>query len=76
MMVVRKISLGPVEARELVQIASKCDFDIDIFYNHFVVDAKSILGVMGLDFNSILTVKYAGYNGDFENCVNKFAVAC
>ena len=30
MMVVRKISLGPVEARELVQIASKCDFDIDI----------------------------------------------
>ena len=45
MMVVRKISLGPVEARELVKIASKCDFDIDISYNRYTVDAKSILGV-------------------------------
>lgn len=50
MMVVRKISLGPVEARELVKIASKCDFDIDISYNRYTVDAKSILGVLALDF--------------------------
>ena len=75
-MIERKIKMRPEEVTDFVNEASKCDFDIDIFYNHFVVDAKSILGVMGLDFNSILTVKYAGYNGDFENCVNKFAVAC
>lgn len=75
-MIERKIKMKPEEVKDFVNEASKCDFDIDIFYNHFVVDAKSILGVMGLDFNSILTVKYAGYNGDFENYVNKFAVAC
>ena len=75
-MIERKIKMRPEEVKDFVNEASKCDFDIDIFYNHFVVDAKSILGVMGLDFNSILTVKYAGYNGDFENYVNKFAVAC
>ena len=33
MMAVRKVSLGPVEAKELVNIASACDFDIDISYN-------------------------------------------
>ena len=65
----RKIKMRPEEV-------SKCDFDIDIFYNHYIIDAKSILGVMGLDFNSTLTVKYAGYNHDFENCVNRLAIAC
>lgn len=72
----RKIKMRPEEVKDFVYEASKCDFDIDIFYNHYTIDAKSILGVMGLDFNSTLTVKYAGYNHDFENCVNKLAVAC
>lgn len=30
MMTERKVTMGPEEARELVQIATKCDFDIDI----------------------------------------------
>ena len=51
------------------------DFDIDISYNHYTVDAKSILGVMGLDFRSILTLQYAGYNDEFESYVSRFAVA-
>lgn len=72
----RKIKLRPEEVKDFVYKACKCDFDIDIFYNHYTIDAKSILGVMGLDFNATLTVKYAGYNHDFENCVNKLAVAC
>ena len=72
----RKIKLRPEEVKDFVYKASKCDFDIDIFYNRYIVDAKSILGVMGLDFNSTLTVKYAGYNHEFENCVNKLAAAC
>ncbi|MEE1258200.1 MAG: HPr family phosphocarrier protein [Lachnospiraceae bacterium] len=72
----RKIKMRPEEVKDFVNEASKCDFDIDIFYNHYIIDAKSILGVMGLDFNSTLTVKYAGYNHDFENCVNRLAIAC
>lgn len=71
----RKIRMTPAEVKDFVNEASKCDFDIDISYNHYVVDAKSILGVMGLDFRAILTVQYTGYNDDFENYVNRLAIA-
>ncbi len=63
----RKIKMTPAEVQNFVNEASKCDFDIDISYNHYTVDAKSILGVMGLDFRSILTLQYAGHNDEFEN---------
>lgn len=71
----RKIKMTPSEVQNFVNEASKCDFDIDISYNHYTVDAKSILGVMGLDFRSILTLKYAGYNDEFESYVNGLAIA-
>lgn len=71
----RKIKMTPAEVNDFVNMASKCDFDIDISYNHYVVDAKSILGVMGLDFRSTLTVQYAGYNDEFESYVNGLALA-
>ena len=71
----RKIKMTPEEVKDFVNKASQCDFDIDIFYNHFIIDAKSILGVMGLDFNSILTLKYAGQNDDFESYVDSLCVA-
>ena len=69
------IKMTPDEVKDFVNKASQCDFDIDIFYNHFIIDAKSILGVMGLDFNSTLTVKYAGDNHEFESYVNTLCVA-
>lgn len=71
----RKIKMSPSEVKDFVNVASKCDFDIDIFYNHFVIDAKSILGVMGLDFKQTLTLKYSGNNNEFENYVEQLAVA-
>lgn len=71
----RKIRLCPKDVREFVDQASRCDFDVDIFYNHFIIDAKSILGVMGLDLSSVLTVKYAGENSEFENYLSNL-VAC
>lgn len=70
-----KIKMTPQEVKNFVNEASKCDFDIDISYNHYIVDAKSILGVMGLDFKSVLTVAYEGDNADFESYVKKLAVA-
>ncbi|MBD5106261.1 MAG: HPr family phosphocarrier protein, partial [Lachnospiraceae bacterium] len=39
----RKIMLRMDEVKDFVSAASKCDFDIDIFYNRYSVDAKSIL---------------------------------
>ena len=52
-----KIVLRPDEVQDFVNAASRCDFDIDIAYNSYVVDAKSILGVCGLDLTRVLTAK-------------------
>lgn len=72
----RKIKLTPDEVEHFVAVASKCDFDIDIAYNRYVVDAKSFLGVYGLDFSQILTVRYNGYHAEFEELLKKRAIAC
>lgn len=71
-----KIRLRVDEVKDFVAAATKCDFDIDISYNRFVVDAKSIVGVLGLDLNQILTVSYNGYDQEFEDYLNHFALAC
>ena len=70
-----KIKLRPNELKDFVSAASKCEFDVDISYNSFIVDAKSIIGVLGLNFNQILTVAYNGYDAEFERYLNRFAVA-
>lgn len=75
-MVQRKIRLSVDEVKDFVEIASKCDFDIDIAYNRYVVDAKSILGVYGLDMTKVLTVSYNGYNAEFEHYLKHLAIAC
>lgn len=72
----RKIRLSQNEVEHFVAVASKCDFDIDIAYNRYVVDAKSFLGVYGLDFSKVLTVRYSGYNAAFEELVKSCAIAC
>ena len=70
-----KIMLHPEEIRDFVVAASKCDFAVDICYNHYTVDAKSIVGVMGLDLKQVLTVTCHGYDADFEQTLGIFAIA-
>ena len=72
---VKTIHLTPDEVQHFVNVASRCDFDIDISYNRYIVDAKSFLGVFGLDFRKPLTVSYNGYNSDFESLLKSLAVA-
>ena len=74
-MMQRRIRLRLEEVKDFVTTASRCDFDIDVFYNRFTVDAKSIVGVLGLDLNQILTVAYNGYDPDFEKVINRLALA-
>ncbi len=74
-MMQRRIKLRLDEVKDFVAAATRCDFDIDISYNRFTVDAKSIVGVLGLDLNQILTVSYDGYNAEFEKMVNRFVMA-
>lgn len=63
------------EVQEFVSAAGKCDFDIDISYQHIVIDAKSLLGVMGLGMSKELTVKYGGMDMKFEDVLSKYSVA-
>ena len=62
----RKIMLKTIEdAKKFVNASIKCDFDIDVFYNRVVIDAKSILGVMSLDLREIVTVEYMGEDAEY-----------
>ncbi len=74
-MITHKIMLRPEEVKDFVAAAGKSDFDIDIFYNRYVVDAKSILGVLGLDLRKVLTVTVNGYDPEFESFISRFAIA-
>ena len=71
----KNIMLNPAQVEEFVKAATKCNFDVDIYYNRYVVDAKSILGVFGLDLTQKLTVEYSGYDQGFEQMLNTLAVA-
>lgn len=75
-MMKRAIKMAPDQVADFVRVASKCDFDIDISYNRYVVDAKSFLGVYGMDLTKVLTVSYNGYNPEFEGMLTQLAVAC
>ncbi|ADL34892.1 hypothetical protein bpr_I2159 [Butyrivibrio proteoclasticus B316] len=71
----KHIMLQPTQVQDFVKEATKCDFDVDIYYNRYVVDAKSILGVFGLDLTKTLTVEYQGHNKQFEQYLNGLAIA-
>lgn len=69
-----KIMLPTVaEAKKFVAAASRCEFDIDVFYNRVIIDAKSILGVLSLDLSKILTVQLNGEDKEFEKYLKKLA---
>ena len=76
MMAESKIKLPNVKAVEdFVSAASKCAFDIDIFYNRFIIDAKSILGILSMDLSRTLTVHCYGEDQDFKQTLQKYSVA-
>ena len=64
----KMISINDVEeAKKLVSAAVKCPFDIDIVAKgKFVIDAKSILGVLSLGVEESLELKYEGFDENFE----------
>ena len=63
------------DVKEFVRAAVNCDFDIDVFYNRIIIDAKSILGVLSMDLTQILTVQCHGESKEFNRILQKFAVA-
>jgi phosphotransferase system HPr-like phosphotransfer protein len=71
----RNIMLKPAQVQDFVNAATKCDFDVDIYYNRYVVDAKSILGVFGLDLTKTLTVECNGFDQQFDQYLKGLAIA-
>ncbi len=58
---IKKIRLRNLDqVHEFVRSADSCDFDVNIGYDRVLIDAKSIVGVMGLDLGRTLTVSYDG----------------
>lgn len=75
-MIERKIRLTDTEeVKDFVKAAGKCDFDIDVFYNRAVIDAKSLLGMLYLGICKELIIRYSEQDSNFENIVEKYAVA-
>ncbi len=70
-----KIKLTQNQVSDFVRAAENCDCDIDIFYNRFIVDAKSILGVLSLDLTKDLTIRMAERDANFEQHIRQYAVA-
>ena len=71
-----KIKLNATEeVQEFVNATTRCDFDVDVYYNRFLIDAKSILGVLSLDLTKVLTVDCHGESKEFNRTLKKFAVA-
>ena len=62
------------EVRDFVQAAERCEYDVDVFYNRFVIDAKSLMGVLSLDLNNVLTVQYNEADAEFGRVLERFAV--
>ncbi len=74
-MMERQIKLSREDVLDFVKAASQCDYDIDISYNRIVIDAKSILGILSMDLNRVLTVTCHGEDSQFLNSIQKYAIA-
>ena len=61
-----------MEVQEFVEISSKCDFDVDVQYRHFIFDGKSLIGLMSMDLSNELIVRYHGVNPVFETMLKKY----
>ena len=71
-----KIKLNATEeVQEFVNAASRCDLILMFITTRFLIDAKSILGVLSLDLTRELTVDCHGESREFDRTLKKFAVA-
>lgn len=55
-----------------VNEASKVEGDITIVKGRYVINGKSIMGVMSIDISTGATVEYPAEAADFEKFITKF----
>ena len=61
------------DVEEFVKAAGKCDFDIDILYQHVYIDAKSFLGILGLGLSS--EDRKSPFHTQINNILSHFRVS-
>lgn len=72
----KRIKLNNIrEVKDFVEQTSKCDFDIDVLNNHYIVDGKSMTEILSMDLRKDLIVSYDGYSKDLEQTIKKYTVA-
>ena len=59
-----KIKLKYEDLKEFIKITTSFESNIDIIKDRYVVDAKSLLGVLSLDFTQPTTVVIHSVNED------------
>ena len=52
-----KIELGNIDKiKRFIKEANKCDYDLDLVSGRYIIDAKSIMGIFGMDLMRPLTL--------------------
>ena len=73
-----KIKLKYEDLKEFIKTAESFESDIDIIKGRYVVDAKSIMGILSLDFSKDIFVKIHSSNEDeivrFYDEMKRFAI--
>ncbi len=72
----KRIHMSPDCVGHFVNVASNCHFDIDICNEktiHNLIDGKSYLGILTLDFKGGLIVTYYGEDSAFEELLGELA---
>ena len=69
-----KLSLAE-NVKSFVNIVNRYPYDVDLRAGRHVVDAKSIVGVFGLDFRYPLTVVCHGFDSRFDSYLKGLALA-
>ena len=73
--VLNKLGLHARPCALLAKTAGFFKSSITLTHNNHSVDAKSILGVYGLDLNRVLTVFCHGYSEEFDRYLQRFSMA-
>ena len=60
------------DVMNFVKEASKIEGDITVLKGRYIIDGKSIMGVMSTDMSTGITVEYLADAIDFENFISQF----
>lgn len=60
------------DVMNFIKEASKIEGDVTVLKSRYIIDGKSIMGVMSIDMSTGMTVEYPADAIDFENFISQF----